>query len=254
MPPKLRKEKSTSGSKSETSNTNMFDILADDTKKQNLAKITHDTSTTMATHQQAASPTRLDSMQNDIKSMVSIINALSHSFHKMDKLDHIESRQKSSEEKITGMITDLRSEFETLKANTTTPPTYADILKTTRKQNKNMSANPSTAPLLQILEPQQAPTQLIPLNIPIPGTLSTTNQSSYSAPPTTESLPPHTLSTNKTSTDTNVITNQNVDDPTNTNHTSTMATSLPQPAPPLDKEQDTTGLNQTYTLYHFNFP
>ena len=135
MPPKLRKEKSTPGSKSGTTNTNMFSILTDDAPKQNPAKTTHD-ATTMVTHQQTASPTRLDSMQNDIKSMVNIINALSHSFHKMDKLDQIESRQKSSEEKITGMITDLRSEFETLKTTTKNPPSYADILKTTEKENK----------------------------------------------------------------------------------------------------------------------
>ena len=50
MPPKLRKEKSTPGSKSETSNTNMFDILSDDAKKQNPAKITHDASTMVHTN------------------------------------------------------------------------------------------------------------------------------------------------------------------------------------------------------------
>ena len=111
----------------------MFDILSEESQNKRPAKITHDAST-MATYQDSTSPTRLDSMQNDIKSMVSIINALSHSFHKMDKLDKIdqlESRQKSSEDKITGMITDLRSEFETMKTTSSnaTPMTYADILK-----------------------------------------------------------------------------------------------------------------------------
>ena len=42
-----------------------------------------------------------------------------------------------------------------------------------------------------------------------------------------------------------MVTNQNVDNPTITNYTSTTAPFLPQPVPPHDKEQDTTGLNQT---------
>ena len=140
MPPKLRKEKPTSGSNPGSTNTNMFDILSEESQDKRPAKVTHDAGT-MATYQDSTSPTRLDSMQNDIKSMVNIINALSHSLHKMDKLDKIdqlESRQKSSEDKITGMITDLRSEFETMKTTSSndTPMTYDDILKNNEKKIK----------------------------------------------------------------------------------------------------------------------
>ena len=182
MPPKLRKEKSTPGTKSGSTTSNMFNVLSDDSPKQHPTQTTHDVST-MATAHPPTSPTRLDTIQNDIKSMASIIHAMSHSFNKMDKLDKIdqlESRQKSSEEKITGMITDLHSEFETLKTNNA-PPTYADILKTTERQNKNISATTSTTPLLEVLAPTQVPTQIIPTSIPDQNTLLPTDPSKYQA-------------------------------------------------------------------------
>ena len=170
MPPKLRKEKPTSGSNPGSTNTNMFDILSEESQDKRPAKVTHDAGT-MVTYQDSTSPTRLDLMQNDIKSMVNIINALSHSLHKMDKLDKIdqlESRQKSSEDKITGMITDLRSEFEMMKttSSNTTPMTYADILKNNEKQNKNTLAD-TTSPALEILKPYHRSTQKISTSTPL---------------------------------------------------------------------------------------
>ena len=200
MPPKLRKEKSTPGTKSGSTTSNMFNVLSDDSPKQHPTQTTHDVST-MATAHPPTSPTRLDTIQNDIKSMASIIHAMSHSFNKMDKLDKIdqlESRQKSSEEKITGMITDLHSEFETLKTNNA-PPTYADILKTTERQNKNISATTSTTPLLEVLAPTQVPTQIIPTSIPDQNTLLPTDPSKYQASDT-NTVPTNQASLNTPST------------------------------------------------------
>ena len=157
MPPKLRKEKSTPGSKPASSTTNMFDVLTDDPPKHTPPKITHDTGTMVTTPQQS-SPSQLEQMQNDIRSMVHIVNALSSSLRqmeKLDKIDEIEARQKSSETMLTTMITKLSSEFDTKKQSTAALEhnaslTYADILKTTEKQNKNNTTDSATTQALKV--------------------------------------------------------------------------------------------------------
>ena len=252
MPPKLRKEKSTPGTKSGSSTTNMFGILSDEASKQSPAKTTHEASI-MTTPHQPPSPTRLDSMQNDIKSMVSIINTLSHSFHKMDKLDEIESHQKSSEDKIAGMIDDLRSEFETLKTSTTSPPTYADILNTTEKQNKNISATPSSTPILEIITPHQTTNQMMSLTTPNQTILPTNEGQDNSQATTTKmSSQPHEPTTYQTTSGENMPSTPATNEPTNNSNPSAMTTTQIQQAPTVSERRETTGLNQipTPTVIH----
>ena len=154
MPPKLRKDKPTQGSKSPS--TNMFDALSEDLHKKPPAKTSTSDVGTMSTTPQPPSETQLTTMQNDIASMAQVIMNLSNSIHKMDKLDRIdiiESRQKSSETKITEMVSNLRSELEQLKTtskDTTSvhTPSYAEaLLKTTEKSNKNNTTHADTTPM-----------------------------------------------------------------------------------------------------------
>lgn len=146
MPQKLRKNRSTQGSKPTQTDTNMYSILTDDPPTKRSAKTTTDTATPIIPSQ-TPSDTQLKTIQNDIASMAHVIHALSNSIHKMDKLDkidEIEARQKSSETMINEIVSDLRSELETIKTpNVNTPvlqtPSYAHITKPTQKKHKNNS-------------------------------------------------------------------------------------------------------------------
>ena len=146
MPPKLRKDRSTQGSKPPQTDTNMYSILTDNPPAKKGAKTTTDTMTTIIPSQ-TPSDTQRKTMQNDIASMAHAIHALSNSIHKMDKLDKIdkiEARQKSSETMINEIVSDLRSELETIKTpNVNSPviqtPSYAQITKPTQKNHKKNS-------------------------------------------------------------------------------------------------------------------
>jgi len=104
-------------------------------------------------------------MQNNIASTAQIIMTLSSSIHKMDKrdkIDVIEARQKSSENTMADMVKELRSEIYQIK--TTTPdyaslhtPSYANVLKTSEKPNKN-NTNHSGITKLEQLKPSHVPT------------------------------------------------------------------------------------------------
>ena len=141
MPPKLRKDRSTQGSKLSQTDTNMYSILTDDPPAKKRAKTTAATMTTIIPSQ-TPSDTQLKTIQNNIASMAHAIHALSNSIHKMDKLDEIdeiEARQKSSETMINEIISDIRSELETINTpNINIPqiqtPSYAHIAKPNTKK------------------------------------------------------------------------------------------------------------------------
>ena len=144
MPPKLRKDRSSQGSKATPSNTNMYNILNDDHQTKMSAKTTTDKAT-VAIPSQTPAEAQMKTMQHDIASMAQVIQVLSNSIHKMDKLDKIdelEARQKSSETMLNEMVSDLRTELDTIKTpQSNTPvihtPSYAHITKTTQKSHKN---------------------------------------------------------------------------------------------------------------------
>ena len=159
MPPKLRKDRSTPGAKpAPTTTSNKFEPLSETHPLKTPSK---HASTTMVDDAPTNPPSELqfDTMKDDIASMVQVIKSLSTSLHKMDKLDKIdiiEARKKFTEITITEMITDLRYEIDHIKTKTEDSseldsPSYADILKTTQKSNKNQpSHNDMTKDLEQI--------------------------------------------------------------------------------------------------------
>ena len=195
MPPKLRKDKSIQGLKPTTSSTNRFGALSDDQSKQKPAKTLNPTNNdppsvslhtptmldkqpedhsntnqtklksnipTMTTSPHSTPETQLATMQKDLATMVQVINLLSTSISKMDeldKIDAIESRQRSSETMLNNMVTNFRSEIDELKTtstfNNTTNYTasYVDILKKPEKTNKNKTppSGTTTTPL-EIIE------------------------------------------------------------------------------------------------------
>ena len=95
--------------------------------------------------------------------MAQVIMSINNSLHKMEKLDRIddiEARKKLSEIKMTDMVTELRKQIEDYKSpNENTPqitgenPSYADVLKTSEKSNKNTTQHPSKTTTLQTLKP-----------------------------------------------------------------------------------------------------
>ena len=98
--------------------------------------------------------------------MAQVIKSLSTLLHKMDKLDKIdiiEARQKSTEITINEMITDLSDEIDHIKTKTEeslelVSPSYADILKTTQKSNKNQpSHNDMTTDLEKLKTTNKTP-------------------------------------------------------------------------------------------------
>ncbi len=160
MPPKLRKDKNTQGSKKTPANTNMFDALSEDHQNNTPTKTTSNVAT-MSTSSQMTSDTQLATMQHDNASMAQIIKTLSTSIYKMNKLDKIDvikARQKSSETMMKNIVSDLCSEFENIETTTTDTtlvhtPSYADSLKTTQKTHKNTTAHTGMIPTLEVLKP-----------------------------------------------------------------------------------------------------
>ena len=158
MPPKLRKEKPTQGSKiTPTRTTNQYEILSDNNQTRNPAKTTGEHTTASPTSN-STSNDQLAAMQNDLASMIHVIQTISSSMHKMDKLDkidEIEARQKSSETIISDMVTDRRCEIELLKATTPTTmnPTYAEILQTSEDNNDNTETGNNDTSVLHTTKP-----------------------------------------------------------------------------------------------------
>jgi len=116
MPPKLRKDKLSSGANTPSANANAFAALSDhhQTTAPSNATSTNDVVPTKPSPQKTSDPT-IVTMQQDIASMAQLIKTLSTSIHKMDKLDKIDtidSRQKSSENRLTEMVSELRSQIE----------------------------------------------------------------------------------------------------------------------------------------------
>ena len=155
MPSKLCKDKLVQSSKSTpTPTTNKFDILSEDQPLKDPPKnIT--SVTTMSTQTLSTPNSNFNSMKNDITSMAIVLKSLTTSNHKMDKLDKIdiiESRQKFTDTKVNAMFTELRSELNDIEAKATETPqvttdalSYANILKTSQKQNKNNTTNTTMA-------------------------------------------------------------------------------------------------------------
>lgn len=75
--------------------------------------------------------------------------------YKLDKIDIIKSRQKTTDTKIEHLFTELCSEIDYIKEKTIEntvigPPSYANILKISQKSNKN-NQNTDMTPKLDIL-------------------------------------------------------------------------------------------------------
>ena len=181
MPPKLRKDKLVQSPKpTPTSTSNQFGILSDHPKLKDPPR-SHSTTTAMGTKTQPGSDTPFESLKTDLATMTDVIKSLATSIHKMDKLaEDIESCQKSTDSKLSDMFTELRSELDDLKTNTTSssttgsnPPSYATIVKTTRKSNKN--DDNTTTPKLETLKPTTK----------LPATTTTSTPVQALVPPTT---------------------------------------------------------------------
>ena len=213
MPPKLRKDRHVSSKKTiPTPTTNKFEALADDPPLKDPPKTTtHDETTEV----QPPFPTdpNYESMKNDISSMAEVLQSLTTSIQKMDKLDKIdllESRQKSTDTKIDIIFTELRNEIDDIKGNTiqpptTDPPSYADILKTSEKPNKNKQSKIDMTPDLEILKPtNKTPDNTNVISTPTitqnqnPTTKETPNENPSNIPDTNMNNLGHSKSTNQT--------------------------------------------------------
>ena len=116
MPPKLRKDKQPSGNNTPPTNANAFAALSDHhhTNTPRTATSTDKPTPHESSPQKTSDPT-IVTMQQDITSMTQLIKTLSNSLHKMEKLDKIDiidSRQKSSEHRLTEMVSELHSQIE----------------------------------------------------------------------------------------------------------------------------------------------
>ena len=116
MPPKLCKDKPTSGSNTPPTNANAFAALSDHHQTNTpCTAISTDKLAPNKSSPQKTSDSTIVTMQQDIASMTQLIKTLSTSLHKMDKLDKIDiidSRQKSSENRLTEMVSELHSQIE----------------------------------------------------------------------------------------------------------------------------------------------
>lgn len=160
MTPKLHKDETIKGSKPISPKTNMFETLSEENQtKPPPAKILSE-STESITITKSTVDTQLATMQSDIALMAEVLKSLILSVTKMDeldKIDEIESRQKSSETMMHNMMSNLQSEIDTIKTTTTEPevlhtPCYADILKTTQKTHKNTTDNATITTPLEVLK------------------------------------------------------------------------------------------------------
>ena len=117
MPPKLRKDKPPTGPKLTPTGSNRFDALSN--------------------HQQKyVTETQIATMQDNINSMTPIIQVISESIHKMEKLDKInQSRQKSTQEHLHNIVNKLCHDFNQLNINGTIPP-YTEIPATSFKNQE----------------------------------------------------------------------------------------------------------------------
>ena len=170
----------------------MYDVLSEDKQRQNPTKPTSD-AVMVTTPEPPKNDSQLITMQQDIASMVDIINTMSKSFHKMeklDKIDEIDSRQKLSEVMIQNMMSDIRYDIDMIKTTTLSQtPIYADTLKTKEKQNKNNSVNVNEDPNLDTYKQNQTPDHNTTANDPNDGQTMSTNH--HNIPPEVNTTPPN---------------------------------------------------------------
>ena len=192
MPPKLRKDKLVQNPKPiPTPTTNQYDAFSEHRTHEDPPKTTTP-SPAMSTPTLTTPDPNYQSLKNHMTSMAAVLQSITTSLQKMDKLDKIDiikSRQKSTNTKLDELVSNLSSENGIIKATTNDPnlapntPSYATILKTSQKQNKNDTENPRMTPNLTIIKPPSKstndtsdPTKVQAL-VPITNNNDTTNQS-----------------------------------------------------------------------------
>ena len=191
MSPKLRKDKLVQSPKPiPTPTTNQYDALSEHRTHKDPPKTTTP-SPTMSTPTLTPPDPHYESLKNDMTSMAAVLQSITTSLQKMDKLDKIDiikSRQKSTNTKLDELVSNLSSENGIIKATTNDPnlapntPSYATILKTSQKQNKDDTENTSMTPNLTIIKPPSTSTNdtsdqtKVQALVPITNNNNTTNQ------------------------------------------------------------------------------
>ena len=148
MPPKLRKDEPTTGSKSTPKGSDRFGTLAEDLDNPNTIP---PPSEDKSNHSQLKSVTeaQIVSIKGEIKYMHKIIKILNLIYSKIDKLyriDQIKSCQNSNNVTFYNMLNYLHQQIAEINTvqnddNIPTTPSYASILTTSKKKHKNDKNN-----------------------------------------------------------------------------------------------------------------
>ena len=143
MPPKLRKDEPTTGSKSTPKGSDRFGTLAEDLDNPNTIP---PPSEDKSNHSQLKSVTeaQIVSIKGEIKYMHKIIKILNLIYSKIDKLyriDQIKSCQNSNNVTFYNMLNYLHQQIAEINTvqnddNIPTTPSYASILTTSKKKHK----------------------------------------------------------------------------------------------------------------------